>query len=182
MTSTQHVRVEGASYQRGLQYGTQAGARVRLSVQAYQQAFAHYAGWDWPAVRREAARFEAPIGKFRPAYLEEMRGIADGAGLDLTDVLAINVRTEVMYSAKARQAPRELPFPTECSAFACVPAPGQPGSVILGQNWDWLLHAAQTLVVLEVSPRAGRDPRLRADRPDRPSPVARGRPAVPGAL
>ncbi len=179
MTSTQHVRVEGTSYQRGRQYGTQAGARVGLSVQAYQRAFAHYAGWDWPTVRREAARFEAPIGKFRPAYLEEMRGIADGAGLDLTDVLAINVRTEVMYSAKARHAPRaELsrarPFtaepstakpsaatqkhmPAECSAFAYVPAPGQPGSVILGQNWDWLVHAAQTLVVLEARPDDGPD-------------------------
>mgnify|MGYP001079808275 FL=1 len=103
MTSTQHVRVEGSSYQRGRQYGRQAATRVRLSVQAYQQTFAHYAGWDWPAVRREAARFEAPIGSVMPAYLEELRGIADGAGLDLADVLAINVRTEVMYAAKARQ-------------------------------------------------------------------------------
>ncbi len=163
MISTQHVRVEGTSYQRGRQYGSQAGACVRLSVQAYQQAFAHYAGWDWPTVRCEAARFEVPIGKFRPAYLEEMRGIADGAGLDLTDVLAINVRTEVMYAAKARNAPRQpQPFrqpqpPGECSAFACVPAPGQPGSTTLGQNWDWLLHAAQTLVVLEVRPDDGPD-------------------------
>src|ERR1700761_2205738 len=79
MTSTQHVRVEGGSYQRGRQYGRQAATRVRLSVQAYQQTFAHYAGWDWPAVRREAARFEAPIGTVMPAYLEELRGIADGA-------------------------------------------------------------------------------------------------------
>jgi isopenicillin-N N-acyltransferase-like protein len=108
-------------------------------------------------VRREAARFEAPIGKFRPAYLDEMRGIADGAGLDLIDVLAINVRTEVMYSAKARNALRELQLPAECSAFAHVPAPGRPGSVILGQNWDWLLHAAQTLVVLEARPNDGPD-------------------------
>ena len=172
MTSTQHVRVEGTSYQRGRQYGRQAAARIRLSVQAYQQVFAHFADWDWPTVRREAARFEAPIGKFRPGYLEEMRGIADGAGLDLTDVLAINVRTEVMYSAKARHAPRAAPstagpstagpsearhIPAECSAFAHVPAPGQPGSVILGQNWDWLLHSAQTLVVLEVRQDEGPD-------------------------
>jgi len=162
MTSTQHVRVEGTSYQRGLQYGRQAATRVRLSVQAYQQAFAHFAGWDWATVRREAVRFEAPIGAFRPAYLEEMRGIADGAGLDPTDVLAINVRTEVMYSAKARQAPRaEAPparrVPAECSAFAHVPGPGQPGPAILGQNWDWLLHAAQTLVMLEARPDDGPD-------------------------
>src|SRR5260370_28156319 len=161
MTSTQHVRVTGTSYERGRQYGTQAGARVRLCVQAYQRAFAHFAGWDWATVRREAARFEAPVGKFRPAYLEEMRGIADGAGLDLTDVLAINVRTEVIYSAKARNAPlapRKPQIPAECSAFAYVPpqrppgAPGQAGSVLLGQNWDSLLHSAQTPAVLAARP------------------------------
>src|SRR5580693_10390690 len=99
------IRVEGTHYERGLQYGAQARAQVHLSVQAYERVFAHYAGWDWPAVRRAAAAFEAPIAAFRPAYLDEMRGIADGAGLDLADVLAINVRTEVMFAAKARQAP-----------------------------------------------------------------------------
>ena len=158
MTSIQHVRVEGTSYQRGREYGGQAAARVRLSVQAYQQTFAHFTGWDWPAVRREALRFEAPIGEFRPAYLDELRGIADGAGLDLADVLAINVRTEVMYSAKARQAPRTpARLPAECSAFAVVPAPGQQAHAIIGQNWDWLLHSARTLVVLEVRQDDGPD-------------------------
>src|SRR5580700_3268607 len=163
MTGTQHVRVEGTSYQRGRQYGRQAAARIRLSVQAYQQIFAHFADWDWPTVRREAARFEAPIGKVMPTYLEELRGIADGAGLDLADVLAINVRTEVMYSAKARQAPRTgtqspvTQVPLECSAFARVPAPGQQDPVLIGQNWDWLLHSAQTLVVLEVRQDEGPD-------------------------
>jgi isopenicillin-N N-acyltransferase-like protein len=158
MTSTHHVRVEGTSYQRGRQYGQQAAAQVQLSVQAYERVFAHFAGWDWPAVRREAARFEAPIGAFRPAYLEEMRGIADGAGLDPIDVLAINVRTEVMYSAKARQAPLATrTIPPECTAFASVPPPGQPGATIIGQNWDWLLHSAQTLVVLEVRQDDGPD-------------------------
>jgi isopenicillin-N N-acyltransferase like protein len=161
---TPRIRVEGTPYERGRQYGTQARAQVQLSVQAYQRVFAHYAGWDWPAVRRAAAAFEAPIAAFRPAYLDEIRGIAEGAGLDLADVLAINVRTEVMYAAKARQAPlaaraaaRQAPFapkvPGECSAFAVVPAPraaGQPASTLLGQNWDWLLHSAQTLVVLEA--------------------------------
>jgi isopenicillin-N N-acyltransferase like protein len=27
--------------------------------------------------------------------------------------------------------------------------------VILGQNWDWLVHAAQTLIVLEARPDTG---------------------------
>jgi isopenicillin-N N-acyltransferase-like protein len=156
---TVRIRVAGTPYERGRQYGTQARDRVRLSVQAYERVFAHFAGWDWPAVRREAAAFEAPIAAFRPAYLDEMRGLADGAGLDLADVLAINVRTEVMYAAKARQAPlaSRVP-PAECSAFAVVPAPGDPsGATIIGQNWDWLLHSAQTLIVLEARPDDGPD-------------------------
>ncbi|HMD23459.1 MAG TPA: C45 family peptidase, partial [Streptosporangiaceae bacterium] len=152
------VRVAGTPYDRGRQYGAQARTRIHLSVRAYQRVFAHYAGWDWPAVRQAAAGFEAPIAAFRPAYLDEMRGIADGAGLDLADVLAINVRTEVMYAAKARQAPLAArgsanfrPLPAECSAFAVVPAPETPqAAALLGQNWDWLLHSAQTLVVLEA--------------------------------
>jgi isopenicillin-N N-acyltransferase like protein len=158
---TLRIRVEGTHYERGRQYGAQARAQVHLSVQAYQRVFAYYAGWDWPAVRRAAAAFEVPIAAFRPAYLDEMRGIADGAGLDVADVLAINVRTEVMYAAKARQAPlaarlRELP--AECSAFAVVPAPragGGQAATLLGQNWDWLLHSAQTLIVLEARPDDG---------------------------
>jgi isopenicillin-N N-acyltransferase-like protein len=152
------VRVAGTPYERGRQYGAQARTRIHLSVQAYQRVFAHYAGWDWPAVRRAAAGFEAPVAAFRPAYLDEMRGLADGAGLDLADVLAINVRTEVMYAAKARQAPlatRGPRPPAECSAFAVVPVPGGPATTLLGQNWDWLLHSAQTLIVLEARPDDG---------------------------
>jgi len=152
------VRVEGTSYERGRQYGAQARNRVRRSVQAYRQVFAHYAGWDWPTVRRAAAGFEAPVAAFRPAYLEEMRGIADGAGLDLADVLAINVRTEVMYAAKARQAPlasRAAQPPAECSAFAVVQDRSAP--TLIGQNWDWLLHSAQTLVLLEARQDDGPD-------------------------
>jgi hypothetical protein len=162
MTAVQHVRVEGTAYQRGRQYGTQAAERVRHSVRAYERVFAHLTRWDWAAVLREAARFESPVGDFRAGYLEEMRGIADGAGLGVADILAINVRTEVMYSAKARQAPLARPPAgrppiAECSAFARAPAPGQPGGPVLGQNWDWLTHAAQTLIVLEARPDDGPD-------------------------
>ena len=173
MTAIPHVRVEGTSLQRGRQYGAQARDRVHRSVQEYRQVFAYYAGWDWETVRREAARFEAPIADFRPAYLQEMRGIAEGAGLDLADVLAINVRTEVMYAATARQAPLAAPKahkpheahkahrpPAECSAFAVVPvpcSPSRPGTTLIGQNWDWLLHAAHTIVMLEVRQDDGPD-------------------------
>jgi isopenicillin-N N-acyltransferase-like protein len=156
MSEYPHVHVAGSAAERGRQYGEQARHRVHRSVSAYREVFAHYAGWDWDTVRREAARFEAPIAAFRPPYLTEMRGIAEGAGLDYLDVLSINVRTEVMFAAKARQAAAST-GPAECSAFAVVPAPGRPGPTLVGQNWDWLPHSADTVVVLEARQDDGPD-------------------------
>jgi isopenicillin-N N-acyltransferase like protein len=162
MSEYPHVRVQGSATERGRQYGQQAADRVRRSVSAYRDVFASWVGWDWATVRQEAARFEAPIAAFRPGYVDEMRGIAEGAGIDFTDVLAINVRTEVMFAAKARQAasagqPAAHRGPAECSSFAVAPAPGQPGPTLIGQNWDWLPHSADTVVVLEVSQDEGPD-------------------------
>ena len=150
-----HIRVTGSAAERGRQYGQQARERVARSVEVYREVFAHYAGWDWATVRREAGRFEAPIAAFRPAYLEEIRGIAEGAGLDPRDVLAINVRTEVMFAAKARQAAGQRHAPGECTAFAVVPAPGAAGPALAGQNWDWLPQMAQSVVVLVAQEERG---------------------------
>jgi isopenicillin-N N-acyltransferase-like protein len=148
------VRVEGGPRERGRAYGEQAAERVRRSIEAYHEVFLAYAGWDGATVREHALAYAEPIAAFDPAYLDEIRGIAEGAGVDEADVLAINVRTEVMFAAKARDAARRV---GECSAFAVTPSRSADGHTLIGQNWDWLLHAAETVVVLEAR---------QADRPD----------------
>jgi isopenicillin-N N-acyltransferase-like protein len=151
-----HVRLAGGPRERGRAYGDQARARIARSIEAYREVFRAYAGWEWEQVRREAARFEAPIATFDERYAEEMRGMAEGAGVVLDDVLAINVRTEVMFAAKARAAEAAMreggdgQRQGECSAFAVLPEASADGHTLLGQNWDWLLHSFDTVVVLEV--------------------------------
>lgn len=157
------IRVAGSPRERGRAYGEQARDRIGRSIEAYGEVFRAYAGWDWLEVRREAARYEAPIAAFDERYLQEMRGMAEGAGVDLEDILSINVRTEVMFAAKARAA--EAASRTggdgqrqgECSAFAVLPEASADGHTLLGQNWDWLLHCFDTVVVLTV------------EQPDRPN-------------
>jgi len=143
-----HIRVGGGARERGRSYGEQARDRVRRSVEAYREVFDAYAGWSWEAVTEYARAYEAPIARFEPVYVEEMRGIAEGAGVEAVDVLAINVRTEVMFAAKARDAMSG--HVGECSAFAVTPARSVNHHTLIGQNWDWLLHSAETVVVLEV--------------------------------
>jgi isopenicillin-N N-acyltransferase like protein len=75
-----HVRVEGGPRERGRADGEGAAERIALSVEAYREVFADWAGWDWQKVRAEAAGYEAPIAAFSEKILEELRGIAEGSG------------------------------------------------------------------------------------------------------
>lgn len=145
------VSVGGSPYARGYQYGALARDRVRRSVAAYAELFHVVAGWDWRRATAEAQRFLPAIADFAPEYVEELAGIADGADVQRDDVLTINVRTEILYSARVRTALAST-VPTECSAFARVSTDGR---VLVGQNWDWMPFARDTVVVLRAAPDDG---------------------------
>ena len=149
------VRVAGPPVERGRQYGSGARAAILASIAGYEQTFAHYAGWDWPAVRRHASRFAGVIEAFSPSSFAEMRGIAEGAGVELADILALNTRSEIMFAARDRGSQGLAP-PDECTSFAVLGPRSQTGAALAGQNWDWLLHAGRTALILEV---------LRSDAP-----------------
>jgi isopenicillin-N N-acyltransferase like protein len=151
------IEVSGGPRERGRQYGTAAADRVRRSVEAYGEVFEHWAGWQWDRVRVEAERFGPVIESYGRSYLEEIEGIADGAGLDTIDILAINVRTEIMFAATARDAEARRRLPAECSAFAALGARTGDGRLLLGQNWDWLPHTQETTVILEARQDDGPD-------------------------
>ena len=157
MTPFPHIRVEGPALERGRQYGEQTRDRIERSLEAYAGVFERYAGWDWDKVRSEAARFEDPIARFEPKFVDEIRGIAEGAGVAMEDALALNVRTEIMFAAKAREAAGVSALPTECSAFAALPETTADRHTLVGQNWDWLTTSFDTVVVLEARQDDGPD-------------------------
>ena len=144
-----HVRVAGSPYDRGRRHGELARERVIRSLALYRRQFASGAGWSWDQATAHARAFRPPIEAAFPAALEEIRGIADGAGVAADDILALNVRTEIMLAAVARRAA------AECTAFAVLPAGTAGGHLLLGQNWDWKPGCTETVVVLEAEPDEG---------------------------
>lgn len=130
---------------------------------------------------REAERYAARLGVTCPRYLDEIRGIADGAGVGFLDVLALNVRTEIVFGrfteAEAVRArggvngvngvnggdgvngnpPKEdADFPSDgCTSLAFTSPPttsgGPPPSSFLAQNWDWQPAQAPNLIVIHIS-------------------------------
>lgn len=140
------VLASGGPRERGRAYGAQAADRVSRSIEIYEGVFAHYAQLPWSEVRDRAAAFVEAIDAFDVQLLPELEGIAEGAGVDPEDVLALNLRTEVMFGLDAR--------PTRAAMKECT-AVGRrldDGRVWVAQNWDWKPAVRETCVLLACAP------------------------------
>ena len=139
------IVVRGDSYARGREYGVQGRRKIHRAVALYQEVFRHRAGLEWDAALALARGFTPDIAEFSPDALQEMRGIADGAGVGLDYILALNCRSELMFAAAGDRAAEG-----ECTAFAVLPAASADGHTLLGQNWDWVAFARELCVMLEA--------------------------------
>lgn len=144
------VLAAGGPRERGRAYGAQAAERVHRSIEIYERVFSHYAQLPWAEVRRRAAPFVEAIDGYDVQLLPELEGIAEGAGVDAEDVLAVNLRTEVMFGLDARpaQAAAKSP-PRECTAIG---RRLDDGRVWIAQTWDWKPAARDTCVLLVCAP------------------------------
>lgn len=113
------IEVAGPPRERGRDYGRQAAARIRLGVDHYTAQLGR-ASLDWPAVRALVREYLPQIEQFEPAYVEEMCGIAEGAGLDFEAVVLLNARTEVLKVGSrpdldsSRKRPTAAPASSPC--------------------------------------------------------------------
>lgn len=80
-----------------------------------------------------------------------MRGIAQGAGVDFEDILALNVRSEIALAA----APQEAVPPDGCSAFSLLAKEGARDVRWLAQNWDWKGSQLPNVVILRIQTPQG---------------------------
>jgi len=141
------ITVEGAPRTRGRRYGAGASILVQRCIASYRKIFEERAGLAWNDAVVHGRRFLPMIERFAPESLEEMRGIADGAGVPFDAILVLNCRSELMFAAARSKG--EMP-PSECTSFAVSPAASADGHMLLGQNWDWVPFARDVCVMVDV--------------------------------
>ncbi|MEU6826238.1 C45 family peptidase [Streptomyces atriruber] len=149
------IEISGTPVERGRQYGEAVRPQLRAALGYYEEAFGQSAGLTWDRVTARAARWLEPVRAHAPHYVDEMQGIADGAGATLLDVLALNARGEVIYDKSfAEMAAPSQPSAEEpaegCTSFAAYGEASGDGHVYAGQNWDWRAGVADTVVMLRV--------------------------------
>lgn len=152
------IEISGSPRERGRQYGEAVRPQLHAALGYYEEAFGRSAGLTWDQVTARAARWLEPVRAYAPHLVEEMRGIADGAGTGLLDVLALNARGEVIYDKSfaeiaadgAGEGPPDEEPAEGCTSFAAYGPASGDGHVYAGQNWDWRAGVADTVVMIRI--------------------------------
>lgn len=154
------IEVSGAPRERGRSYGEQARARIHGSIDLYVGSLSKR-GLAKSEVQSMALEFAPRIKAWAPDLMEEMEGIAEGAGLPLADIILVNARTEVLQLGERKSMGTETgqrdEEPDGCTGAVIMGEATASGRLLHGQNWDWRAECAETSIVLKV---------VRADGPD----------------
>lgn len=128
--------LSGAPYDRGVQHGTLLKEQVARVADRMRQAVD-----ESPRRDELMARADALERQLLPAEAEEMRGVADGAGVDYDAVVLMNMAYE-LYEAG-------------CSQFAATDA---SGTLVVGRNFEYYLPdvLSRARVLQVVRPTDGR--------------------------
>nr|WP_298690327.1 C45 family peptidase [uncultured Dongia sp.] len=152
------VAVSGTPFERGLQYGKAVPDRIKRSIGLYGGTLDEL-GFDPQEKARLIGAFASEIAAFGAHYLDEMRGIAEGAGVSLDDIVLVNARTEVVAQARREKNRPEAEDDAVdgCTGAIILQERSSTGRLIHGMNWDWRAECAETAIVLRVSREDGPD-------------------------
>ncbi len=131
-------RARGANRELGRQHGEQA----TLQIKAHVEVMCAGQRLSREQLRRRAAQFQPMFDRHCPHLLEEMRGLAEGAGVTLEDAMACSIRGEL------RNAREE-----GCTAYVIGRRGAAERQVIAGQNSDMGSEVIPLAYVLHLQPQ-----------------------------
>ncbi|GAA0432084.1 peptidase C45 [Acrocarpospora corrugata] len=128
-------------FDRGHEFGQVHATQVATNVRIYRDMFQRHGGTNIDLVDLGTQALKA-IEAWAPELADEITGIAEGAHLPVTDIAAINARTEILAMLDGR--PR-----SECSAVVLLGEDPDSAPVAV-QTWDWTREMAEGWLVWTI--------------------------------
>jgi isopenicillin-N N-acyltransferase-like protein len=128
------VELTGTPYEQGLTQGWELRERIAQNMAIYFERFERECKLPRAEVLERASQYAAAIERQNADYYAGMQGIAAGSGFSFAEIAALNVRYELFYYQFGVNA-----LADGCTAFALLPNITASGSLLIGENWDWIV-------------------------------------------
>jgi isopenicillin-N N-acyltransferase-like protein len=148
-----HVQAKGGYRELGHAVGEAARDQVRASVAFFADGFETMTRrrLNFAQAELDAEAYAAHARRWLPQYVEEIEGVAEGAGLPLASLLVLNCGEEftsaepVVGEAPATRA--ETPGGDHCTAVGITAG----GRHVVGHNMDWYVIDAVNNVLFDLT-------------------------------
>jgi isopenicillin-N N-acyltransferase-like protein len=128
------IQVKGSAYDVGFEHGKAMAAEIKKNYHYYMSMWLSGPEKSERALLDKASAFLPYIEGLNPAFIEEMKGVADGADLPLKQIAALNARWELNYTYLPDMLAEAA---GGCTAFALTPENTGTKDTYVGQNWDY---------------------------------------------
>lgn len=146
------IDISGTPYEIGYAHGKNYQNQVLHSIETYKIMFRDYSELSWEEGKEIAKRYINPIKKYNSDYIDEMQGVADGAGVEFEDILALNSRSEiVLQSGKNIEAQLD-----GCTSIGISPIKNDKNHTIVAHNWDWKATQKEAMVMMNIKQDNGK--------------------------
>jgi isopenicillin-N N-acyltransferase-like protein len=142
------VEAEGAPYELGRAHGRQCAELITRFARVGMPQYLGCAPEEMVrAVGDELPAYARAVGAAAPHLLEEIRGIADGAGVSFEEALVLQLRPELGYVRRRRKE--------ACTSAGVRAIRSRAGTPLIAQNVDMALELLEYGVMLRLRPRSG---------------------------
>ncbi len=140
------VYAAGNHYEMGRQIGTDRKQVIQEMLAVYRRHFEEEGERmgiaDWEEAILHARKYLPFAEESVPQYVEELRGVAEGADVDFSDLLVLNCVEAITEDA----------LHTGCTSLAAAPEVTADGSLLVGHNEDWLPDDQDTVYLVHATP------------------------------
>ncbi len=134
------IEVRGeTAFERGVSYGEQAAGKIMAGINDYKNTFERAYGKSWNEIKKMALSSSGAIQKWDASLMEEVEGIACGAGVDVGAIMVLNSRYELT----------KMPKPQECTTGVVLPEATGQGTYLF-KNWDYRSGILENIVILHI--------------------------------
>lgn len=135
------IELSGEPFEQGLTQGRELRDRIQHNLRVYFDRFQREGRISRDEALQRAKKYWHAIQTQSPVCADIMKGISTGSGSELLEIVALNVRYEILYHQFTANAMTD-----GCTAFAVLPELTANGHLLMGENWDWIPQVQGTIL------------------------------------